>query len=171
MCVCVVKAGSIEVNTATDWIWSPSSWGISMAGWNCWGCRVKGRMCQQSKHHTRKQKYDTQPTPPLTDPILNTPLSCFTAAHTYTLVAANTSDLLGLLTPLCRLSASAAFCPSVRLSLSSHLSAAPRKFPHGFVNGSLSHNPTCCVPPRSDRCCSSGCASHSPTCQASFYSA
>ncbi len=37
VCVCEcgeswAVTGSIEVNTTTDWKWSPSSWGVSLTG-------------------------------------------------------------------------------------------------------------------------------------------
>lgn len=71
-----------------------------------------------------------------------TPFSPFQSAHTHT----HSQLLLHLICSLAHtvslpLSVAATLCPSVPLPLSSRLSAAPRVFPHGFVNAALSHTP------------------------------
>lgn len=50
-------------------------------------------MCQQSKHHTPEQTYDTLPAPPHADPVPNTPLS-ISQLHTQTHLTAIISHLL-----------------------------------------------------------------------------
>ncbi len=126
-------------------------------------------MCQQSKHHTLEQKYDTQPAPPHPDPILNTLLSISGYTHTHTHITAVISHLLAR-----------SHCLAVSLSLPRSVHLLRSLFPHVYLRlPAYSHmalltqlchtHPTCCVPPRSDRCCSLGCVSHVPTCQTTFY--
>lgn len=170
-------SGSIEVNTTTDWKWSLPSWGVSLVGWNGWvrggrglgggierraECASRANTAPENRSSTRK------PPPPHADPVLNTLLS-MSQLHTYT----HTSPLSRLLELSRR---SPPFPPSPPPSV--HLFdcrlphvylQALRVFPRGFVSAALSGSPACRVPPRSDRCCSSGCASLVPTCQATFY--
>ena len=104
-----------------------------------------------------------------------TPFSPFQSAHTHThththsLSTAVTSHLLAR--SHC-LAASPSLPRSVHLfhSLFPHVYLRLPAYSHMALLTQLCHtHPTCCVPPRSDRCCSLGCASCVPTCHATFY--
>lgn len=123
------------------------------------GYWAQGRMCQQSKHHTREQKYDTQPAPSHPDPILNTLLSISVCTHTHTLNCCYISFARSLTLSRCL---SPSLPRSVHLfhSLFPHVYLRLPAYSHMALLTQLCHtHPTCCVSPRSDRCCSLGCAS------------
>lgn len=144
MCVCVCEdgessavTGSIEVNTTTDWKWSLSSWGVSVAGGIAKGIKCRVKCASKANIAPLNRSMTHNPTHSSPIPSL-TPFTLFQAAHTRCCCYISFARSLTLPGCVC---VAAAFCPSVPLPLSSRLSAAPCVFPHGFVNGALSHAP------------------------------
>lgn len=102
-------------------------------------------MCQQSKHHTPEQTYDTLPAPPHADPIPNTLLS-ISQLHTQTHLTAIISHLLP---------PSLWFAVSLSLLRSVHLlgSLFPHVYPRLHVNSHMALLAQVCQIARHAACC------------------
>lgn len=102
-------------------------------------------MCQQSKHHTPEQTYDTLPAPPRADPIPNTPLPV-SQLHTQTHLTAIISHLLP---PSLRLAVSLSLLRSVHLLGS----LFPHVYPRLHVNSHMALLTQVCQITRHAACC------------------